>query len=70
MYLKIKVVPDAKEERIEQPKEGEYRILVKVPAENNAANTRMLKIMKSMYPDTSIRIVSGYHSPSKILSIN
>jgi uncharacterized protein (TIGR00251 family) len=70
MYLKIKVIPDSKVENIEQVKDDEYRIWVKVPAENNAANSRILIIMREKFPDKSIRIVSGHHSPSKILSIN
>jgi uncharacterized protein (TIGR00251 family) len=69
MYLKIKVVPDAKVEKIEKLREDEYRMWVKVPAEHNAANSRVLKIVRDMFPDTSVRIVSGHHSPSKILSV-
>ncbi len=70
MYLKIKVIPDAKEEKIEQLKNDEYRVWVKVPAENNLANSRILEIFRQRFPDTSVRIVSGHHSPSKIISIN
>ena len=70
MYLKIKVIPDAKVEKIEQLKDDEYRIWVKVPAENNAANTRILELVRTMHPNTSVRIISGHHSPSKIVSIN
>jgi uncharacterized protein YggU (UPF0235/DUF167 family) len=69
MYLKIKVVPDSKVEKVEQIKSDEYRIWVRVPAENNAANSRVLDIVRDMFPDTSVRIVSGHHSPSKILSV-
>lgn len=70
MYLKIKVIPDAKEERVERLKEDEYRVWVKVPAENNLANSRVLEIFREKFPGTSIRIISGHHSPSKIVSIN
>ena len=69
MYLKIKVVPDSKIEKVEQLKDDELRIWVKVPAENNAANTRVLEIIRELYPNQSVRIVSGHHSPSKIVSI-
>lgn len=69
MYLKIKVVPGSKVEKVEQIKSDEYRIWVRVPAENNAANSRVLDIVRDMFPDTSVRIVSGHHSPSKILSV-
>ena len=70
MYIKIKVVPDAKVEKVEKMTEDSWRIWVKVPAENNAANSRVLEIVRQGFPDTSVRIVSGHHSPSKIVSIN
>ena len=69
MYLKIKVVPDAREEKIEKLKENEYRIWTKMPAENNLANTRVLEIIRDEYPNQTVRLVSGHHSPSKILAI-
>lgn len=69
MYLKIKVVPDAREEKIEKLKEDEYRIWTKMPAENNLANTRILEIIRNEYPGQSVRLVSGHHSPSKIVSV-
>lgn len=70
MYLKIKVIPDAKEEKIEQLKDDEYRVWVKVPAENNLANSRILEIFREKFPAVPVRIISGHHSPSKIISIN
>jgi uncharacterized protein (TIGR00251 family) len=69
MYLKIKVIPDSKKEKVEKLKDDEYRVWVKAPAENNLANTRVIELCREMFPCTSIRIVSGHHSPSKILSI-
>ncbi|MEI6810998.1 MAG: DUF167 family protein [Candidatus Nomurabacteria bacterium] len=69
MYLKIKVVTDASAEKIEKLKDDEYRIWTKMPAENNLANTRILEIIRTEYPNQSVRIISGHHSPSKILSI-
>jgi uncharacterized protein YggU (UPF0235/DUF167 family) len=70
MYLKLKVITEAKEEKVKQIKDDEYHVLVKQPALNNAANTRVLTLFHAMFPNTSIRIVSGHHSPSKIVSIN
>lgn len=69
MYLKIKVVTDAREEKIEKLKDDEYRIWTKMPAENNLANTKVLEIIRNEHPGKSVRIVSGHHSPSKIVSI-
>jgi uncharacterized protein (TIGR00251 family) len=70
MYLKLKVVPDAREEKIEQLKDDEYRIWVKAPAEMNLANTRVLEIMREKFPSKKVRLVSGHTSPSKIVSID
>ncbi len=69
MYLKIKVVVDAKEEKIEKIESDSWRVWVKMPAENNLANNRVLEIVREEYPNQSVRIVSGHHSPSKIISI-
>lgn len=70
MYLKLKVIPDSKQEKVEQVKDDEYRIWVKVPAENNRANTRVLEVIRELYPNTKIRLVSGHTSPSKIVSVD
>jgi uncharacterized protein (TIGR00251 family) len=69
MYLKIKVIPEAKDEKVEQIKDDEYRIWVKVEAKNNRANERILEILREMFPKNPVRIISGHHSPSKIVSI-
>ena len=69
MYLKLKVITDSKTEKIEKLKEDEYRIWTKMPAENNLANTRVLEIIRNEYPNQSVRIISGHHSPSKIVSV-
>jgi uncharacterized protein YggU (UPF0235/DUF167 family) len=70
MYLKIKVMAGSKIEKIEKSSEDSWRVWVKVPAENNAANTRVLELIRYEFPGASIRIISGHHSPSKIVSIN
>lgn len=70
MYLKIKVVPDAPSEKIEKKSDELWRICVKAPATNNAANNRVLEIIRQAFPNQSVRIVSGHHTPSKIVSIN
>jgi uncharacterized protein (TIGR00251 family) len=69
MYLKLKVIPDSKQEKVEQLKDDEYRIWVKAPAENNHANTRVLEIVREMHPNKKVRLVSGHISPSKIVSV-
>ncbi len=70
MYLKLKVIPDSKQEKVEQVKDDEYRLWVKVPAENNRANTRVLEIVRELFPGKKVRLVSGHTNPSKIVSID
>ncbi len=70
MYLKLKDVPDSRQEKIEQLKDDEYRVWVKAPAENNRANERVLEMMREMFPDKRIRLISGHTSPSKIVSVD
>ncbi|HCC06467.1 TPA: hypothetical protein DEP94_03900 [Candidatus Nomurabacteria bacterium] len=69
MYLKLKVITDSKIEKIEKLKDDEYRIWTKMPAENNLANTRVLEIIRNEYPNQPVRLISGHHSPSKIVSV-
>jgi uncharacterized protein YggU (UPF0235/DUF167 family) len=70
MYIKLKVLTDRKEEQVTCVSSDEYHLSIKEKAENNRANHRVLEIMRTFYPNTSIKIVSGHHSPSKIISVN
>lgn len=70
MYLKLKVIPDSKQEKVEQLKDDEYRIWVKAPAEHGLANDRVLEIVREMHPNKRVRLVSGHTSPSKIVSVD
>jgi uncharacterized protein (TIGR00251 family) len=70
MYIKVKVAAGAKKEIVEKITEDSYKIAVKEPAEHNYANDRIVDIFRKFYPNTAVRIVSGHHSPSKIISIN
>lgn len=70
MYLKLKVVPDSKIEKVEQLKDDEYRVWVKAPAEMGLANSRVLELMREIHPNKRVRLVSGHTSPSKIVSVD
>jgi uncharacterized protein YggU (UPF0235/DUF167 family) len=69
MYLKLRVISDANKEKVEKVSDDTWHISVKQPAVNNAANTRILEIIHEAFPGKSVRIISGHHSPSKIVSI-
>ena len=69
MYLKIKVFPDSRTERVEKVSEEEWKVWTKKPAERNLANERVLELVREEYPNEAVRIVSGHQTPSKIVSI-
>ncbi|MEK7463557.1 MAG: DUF167 family protein [Patescibacteria group bacterium] len=70
MYVKVKIKPDSKKETVIKVSDDHYEISVREKAENNNANSRLLEIMRNEHPDSIIRIISGHHSPSKIVSID
>lgn len=69
MYLKLRVIAEAKEERVEKMSDDHWNVWVRQKAERNLANSRVVEIVREGFPGTSIKIVSGHHSPSKIVSI-
>ncbi len=70
MYLKLKVIAGAKKEIVEKTSENSWHVWVREEAEMNRANTRVLEIIREAYPNTSVRLISGHHSPSKIVAID
>ncbi len=70
MYIKVKVITESRKEEIKKVKDDHYDISIREKAENNKANNRILEIFRDLYPNVSIKIISGHHSPSKILSID
>ena len=71
MYIKIKVKVEAKNERFLKVSKDHFEIDVKVPAERNLANERVIELVRNYFKgyNGDIRIVSGHHSPSKIISL-
>ncbi len=61
----------AKEDKFEQVSSDTFKIWTKMPAEQNLANMAVLDMVKKHFPQYNgdIRIISGHHSPSKILSV-
>ncbi len=71
MLIKIKVFTAQKTEKILEKTKDKFDIYVKVEAENNMANERIIEILRNKFKEyNDIRIVSGHHSPSKIISLN
>lgn len=72
MYIRARVVAGAKKEKVERVSEDHFDIAVREPAERNLANGRVREIIAHAFgvSVTSVRIVSGHHSPSKIMSVD
>lgn len=71
MYIKVWVSAGAKIDKLEKITDDHFEISVRAPAERNLANTRVCELVAAhlKIPVSQIRIVSGHHSPSKILSV-
>ncbi len=72
MYIKIRAVPSAKKELFEQVSKDHFKITVREKPKNNQANQRIVALVASHFKIASgkVRIISGHHSPSKILSVD
>ena len=72
IYVKVHVKPGAKKEKVEQTRFDHFDISVKEEAKNNMANTRVREIIAQWFevPTGKVRIISGHHSASKILSVD
>lgn len=72
MYIKVHVIPKSREETVKE-KEGILYVSVREKAEQGAANRRMLELVRSHFGGAEgkrLKIVSGHHSPHKIVSID
>ena len=70
MYIKVHVVTESKQEVVTEKDDLLY-VSVREKAQQGLANRRMLELLRARFGTrTEIRIVSGHHSPHKIVSIN
>ncbi len=72
MYIKVRVKADAKHELVTKKARDHFEIFVKEKAERNMANRRVCELIAREYviPIGKVKIISGHHSPSKILSVD
>lgn len=70
MYIKVKVIAEARSEKVVKQSEDHYLISVKEKAKMGLANGRILEIISDIYKTKKVRIISGHHSPSKLLSVD
>jgi len=72
MYIHIKTYPDSKREEVTEKSKDHFEVYLREKAERNMANKRLIEIMMERFSlaKGKVRIISGHHSPSKILSID
>jgi len=72
MYIKVKVTAGAKKETFEKISDDHFEVAVKEKAERNMANKKVLELVAGFFelPIWKVKIISGHHSPGKILSID
>jgi len=70
-YIKVFVTPSAKREKVDEKKDETLAISVKEPATGNRANNRVREIVAVKFgkPISKVRILTGHHSRSKMISI-
>ena len=71
MYLKVEVIAGAKEESIKKTGSDSFAVCVREKAEQNMANRRVLELIRREFGGQRVivKIISGHHSPNKILSV-
>jgi uncharacterized protein len=67
----ISVKPQAKRESVIEVADGEYRVSVHPPAQDNQANPAVVKLLAEHFavPKSAVRIVRGYVSRKKLIEI-
>lgn len=71
MYIKVEITAGAKSETVEKIAPDLFRISVREKAERNMANRRVLELIRQEFGGRGVlaKIISGHHSPHKIVSI-
>ncbi|OGZ03729.1 MAG: hypothetical protein A2648_02125 [Candidatus Lloydbacteria bacterium RIFCSPHIGHO2_01_FULL_41_20] len=71
MYIRVRVTPGAKKEKIIKKKDGEYDISVREEAFRNMANRRvcMLLALEFHVPASAVHIANGHRSGVKLIRI-
>ncbi len=71
MYIKVRVYASSKKELITKKTKDHFEVFLREKALMNMANRRLLEIVAEYFAVSKgkVRIVSGHHSPGKILNV-
>ncbi|MBU6232366.1 DUF167 domain-containing protein [Patescibacteria group bacterium] len=70
MYIKVRVKPGARAEEVIKESDDHFVVSVREKAERNQANSRVLEILRAMFPGKSVRIIHGHQGPSKLVAVD
>lgn len=68
MIINVKVFPNSGREEIVHVSDGEYKIYLKKPAENNKANIELVKILTKHFGE-DVKILKGKTSRRKVVEV-
>jgi len=70
-FIKLKVHPDSRKEKIDKKQENSFEIWVKAPAERGMANISALNLLgkETGISSSRFRIIKGARSPAKIIQV-
>ena len=71
MLFHVKIEPESKEDSVTQKNKTSFLVKVRDEAKENKANYKMLSLLARhlKIEKNKLRIITGHHSPSKILEI-
>ena len=71
MIIQVKAKPASQEEKIIKISDNEFEVWVKEPPIQGRANRAIIKALAGYFkvPSSSVRIISGYTSRLKVISI-
>lgn len=72
MYLRVHVLPGSKREVLTKESDDTWRVSVREEAERNQANQRVRELIAEELgiSVSAVRILTGHHSRSKLMSID
>jgi uncharacterized protein YggU (UPF0235/DUF167 family) len=71
MYIKVRARTGAKKEEFTAVSDDHFTVAVKEKPQQNLANRRIIALVAAHFgvSPKAVRIISGHHTPSKMLSV-
>lgn len=71
MFIKVKVFPNSKEEKIVEKENGKFEVKIKAKPVDGLANREVIKLLSSYFkiPESKIKLIKGFKERNKIFEI-